>query len=133
VLSRFVVRFWCAFHNLFTADPSEDFLQAGRLFALFVHGGEQAPKRFNLAILLIWHEIMMSEVVKRFTVCFVPKSQQLGLSPSPSALLAPSQWVNLADQPVRKFRINGIIHLRCCGTTLLGQGAKRRFFRREFA
>jgi hypothetical protein len=44
-----------------------------------VHGREQAPKRFNLiiVILLIWHEIMMSQVVKRFTVCFIPKSQQV--------------------------------------------------------
>jgi len=77
VLSGFVVRFWRALHNLFAAEPSEDFLQAGRLFALFVHGREQAPKRFNLIILLIWHGFMMSEVGKRFTVCLVPKSQQI--------------------------------------------------------
>jgi hypothetical protein len=82
VLSRFVVRFWRALHNLVTAEPSEDFLQAGRLFALFVHGGEQAPKRFNLAILLIWHGIMMSKVVKRFTVYFVLKSQQVPMKKS---------------------------------------------------
>ena len=49
-----------------------------------MHGCEQAPKGFNLiiVILLIWHEIMMSEVVKRFTVCFVPKSQHVTMTKS---------------------------------------------------
>ena len=76
----FVVRFGHALHNLFfAAKPGEDSLQAGGLFAYFVHGRKQAPKRFNLAIviLLIWHAFTMSAVVKRFTVCFVPKSQEV--------------------------------------------------------
>jgi hypothetical protein len=47
-----------------------------------VQGREQAPKRFNLAIFLIWHGIMMSKVVKRFTVYFVLKSQQVPMKKS---------------------------------------------------
>ena len=38
VLSGFVFLFWCAFDYLFTPKPGQDFPQAGRLFALLVHG-----------------------------------------------------------------------------------------------
>jgi hypothetical protein len=58
-------------HNPFTAEPGQDFLQAGRLIALFVHDSEQAPKRFYLVIpfiWFIWHESWMSEAVKRLMI-----------------------------------------------------------------